>query len=90
VTPSSLYGILRSNVDRIRTAGVGVFIDCGDADEFGLHDGALFLHGVLNECAIPHEFHSIPGVGHADAAASSRLARALAFVGRRLGVGGPL
>lgn len=81
---NSVYGILRSNVGRIRTAGLGIFIDCGDADEFGLHDGAVFLHGVLKECAIPHEFHSIPGAGHADAAASGRLARAVAFVGRRL------
>jgi S-formylglutathione hydrolase len=81
---NSVYGILRSNVDRIRKAGVGIFIDCGDADEFGLHDGAVYLDDVLKECDIPHEFHSIPGAGHADAAASGRLARAVAFVGRWL------
>ena len=81
---NSVYGILRSNVERIRAAGIGIFIDCGDADEFGLHDGPVFLHGVLKECTIPHEFHSIPGAGHADAAASGRMARAVAFVGSRL------
>lgn len=81
---NSVYGILRANVDRIRAAGMGVFFDCGDADEFGLHDGAAFLHGLLKECAVPHEFRSVAGARHADAAADRRLADALAFVGRRL------
>jgi S-formylglutathione hydrolase len=84
---NSVYGIVRSNVDRIRAAGVGVFFDCGDADEFGLHDGAAFLHRVLTECAVPHEFHSVAGARHADAAANRRLAHAIAFVGHQLTTG---
>jgi S-formylglutathione hydrolase len=81
---NSVYGIARSNAERIRASGIGIFFDCGDADEFALHDGALFLHGLLEECAIPHEFHSIAGAGHADASAHRRLADAIAFVGGRL------
>ncbi|HEU4629466.1 MAG TPA: alpha/beta hydrolase-fold protein [Gemmatimonadaceae bacterium] len=81
---NSVHGILRANLDRIRAAGLGVYVDCGDADEFGLHDGALFLHRLLTECAVPHEFHSVVGAGHADAAASRRLADAVAFVGQRI------
>lgn len=81
---NSVYGIVRANLDRIRAAGMGVYVDCGDADEFGLHDGAVFLHRLLTECAVPHEFRSVAGAGHADAAASRRLADAVAFLGRRI------
>lgn len=80
---NSVYGIARAHRDRIRAAGTGVFFDCGDADEFGLHDGAVFLDRLLTERAIPHQFHSIAGAGHADAA-GVRLAHAIDFVGRRL------
>jgi S-formylglutathione hydrolase len=79
-----VYGILRSNLDRIQRSRVGIFLDCGDADEFGLHDGAIFLHQRLTECAVAHEFRSVAGAGHADGAAPRRLADALAFVGARL------
>ena len=82
---NSVYGILRANLDRIRAAGIGVYFDCGDADEFGLHDGAVFLHRLLAECDVAHEFRSVAGASHADAAASRRLADAVAFVGRQVG-----
>lgn len=81
---NSVYGILRSNLDRLRSARTPIFFDCGDADEFGLHDGAQFLHTLLMELDIQHDFHSIAGAGHADAATSRRLTDALSFVGRQL------
>jgi S-formylglutathione hydrolase len=83
---NSVYGILRSKQDTLRTAKTAIYIDCGDADEFGLHDGALFLHQLLTELGIQHDFRSVTGAGHADAAASRRLNDALLFIGRRLAV----
>ncbi|MBX6363808.1 MAG: esterase [Gemmatimonadetes bacterium] len=80
---NSVYGIVRSNLDRIRAAGLGIYVDCGDADEFGLHDGAAFLHRLLTECAVPHEFRSVAGAGHADPG-GIRLAAAVDFLGRWL------
>jgi len=82
---NSVYGILRSNLDRILDAGLGIYVDCGDKDEFGLHDGARYLESVLTSLNAPHEFRSIAGAAHADAAAARRLADAVAFLGRRLG-----
>jgi S-formylglutathione hydrolase len=84
---NSVYGILRSNLDRIRASGIGVYLDCGDADEFGLHDGAVFLDRLLTELDVPHEFRSVAGAGHVDAAAGRRMAEAIAFVGRALNTG---
>jgi S-formylglutathione hydrolase len=79
-----VYGIVRSNLDRMRSTRLGIYFDCGDEDEFGLHDGAIFLHRLLRECAVAHEFRSVAGARHADAAADRRLAGALAFVGRQI------
>ncbi len=81
---NSVYGLARRNVDRIRNARLAVFVDCGENDEFKLHDGAVYLHGVLGELGIEYEFHSIPGAGHADAAAVKRQADAIRFLGRAL------
>lgn len=81
---NSVYGILRSNLGLLRAANTAIFIDCGDSDEFGLHDGAEFLHQLLTELDVQHVFRSIAGAGHADSAASRRLADALSFVGRQL------
>jgi S-formylglutathione hydrolase len=83
---NSVYSILRSKENILRSAETAIFIDCGDADEFELHDGALFLHHLLKELEVQHEFRSVAGAGHADAAASRRLSDALSFIGHRLAV----
>jgi S-formylglutathione hydrolase len=81
---NSVYGVARAEKERIRATRLRIFVDCGQADEFGLHDGAVYLHRVLDELAIDHEFHSLPGAGHADAAAAGRQANAIRFLGRAL------
>lgn len=81
---NSVHGPLRANAARIRDHGPCIFLDCGDADEFGLHDGAAYLHAVLDDLAIPHRFASVAGAGHADAAAATRQATAIRVLGRAL------
>lgn len=81
---NSVYHLARANSAALRKSYPALYFDCGDADEFGLHDGARYLHGVLNELAIPHEFRSIPGAGHADAAIASRQEDAIRFIGKCL------
>lgn len=82
----SVYGILRNNLVALRAADVGIFIDCGELDEFALYDGARYLHRVLTELSVPHEFRPIPGAGHADAHAAVRQAAAIRFIGNALRV----
>jgi S-formylglutathione hydrolase len=81
---NSVYGILRTNLDRVQSARLGIFLDCGDADEFGLHNGATFLHRLLRDCGVAHEFRLVAGAGHADAAVERRLAEAVKFVGHQI------
>lgn len=78
---NSVAGVVRLRRERVRAARLGVFVDCGDQDEFGLHDGALHLHRLLTELDIEHRFVSVPGAKHADEAAVQRQADAIRFLG---------
>lgn len=80
----SVHGRARANADAIRSAAPRLLIDCGAADEFLLHEGAAFLHGVLDELGIAHEYRLVPGAGHVDAHAERRTADAIRFAGAAL------
>ena len=80
----SVYGRARANAELIRSAAPRLCIDCGAADEFLLHDGAEYLHDVLDELGIVHEYRLVPGAGHVDAQAESRTAGAIRFIGEAL------
>lgn len=81
---NSVHGLLRANQAAIRHVGTRIYVDCGTDDEFRLHDGARYLHGVMCELAVPHTFKLIAGAGHADAHALVRQADALRFLGDAL------
>jgi S-formylglutathione hydrolase FrmB len=42
-------------------AGMKIYFDCGDEDDFGFEAGATTLDRVLTSRKIPHEFHLYPG-----------------------------
>jgi S-formylglutathione hydrolase FrmB len=42
-------------------AGMKIYFDCGDEDDFGFEAGATALDRVLTSRKIPHEFHLYPG-----------------------------
>ena len=42
-------------------AGLQIYFDCGDQDDFGFESGAAALDKVLTSRRIPHEFHIYPG-----------------------------
>jgi len=42
-------------------AGMKIYFDCGDQDDFGFEDGAAALDRILTSRKIPHEFHLYPG-----------------------------
>jgi S-formylglutathione hydrolase FrmB len=46
-------------------AGLRIYFDCGDEDDFGFDSGATSLDKVLTSRHVPHEFHIYPG--HHDA-----------------------
>ncbi|MGW5348942.1 alpha/beta hydrolase [Streptomyces sp. NPDC004031] len=83
-TANSVHGRARAHADRIRAARLPVLVDCGGADEFGLHEGAEYLHGVLDTLGVAHTYRLVPGAGHVGPEADARTADAIAFVGRAL------
>ena len=44
-----------------RLAGLKIYFDCGDRDDFGFDAGALALDKILTARCIPHEFHLYAG-----------------------------
>ena len=80
--------LLSRNADAVRAADLRIFLDCGDADEFHLHDGAVYLHERLKALAIAHVFRSVSGARHADEQAPARQDAAIRFLGEAL-KGGP-
>ena len=53
---------LRRNADAVR--GLPILIDCGDYDCFSLHDGAEYLHRVLWDLDVSHDYHLVRGADH--------------------------
>ncbi|MDQ8046473.1 MAG: alpha/beta hydrolase-fold protein [Solirubrobacteraceae bacterium] len=81
---NTVYGRARANAAAIRAAGSAIAIDVGGADEFGLADGAEFLHALLRELGIVHTFRTVAGGGHMDALADLRAYDAIRDLGRAL------
>lgn len=67
--------------DRLRDAGLAIYLECGDEDSLGTYRGAEFLHRVLFDHAIPHEFRLVRGADHVGASLPGRFLDALAFLG---------
>jgi len=42
-------------------AGLKIYFDCGDNDDYGFYAGATALDKILTSRHIPHEFHLYPG-----------------------------
>jgi len=55
------------NAAAIRASGLKVYIEAADHDLFNLHDGAEFLHRVLWEQRIEHEYHLNHNADHVGA-----------------------
>jgi S-formylglutathione hydrolase FrmB len=62
-------------------AGLQIYFDCGDQDDFGFESGATALDKVLTSRSIPHEFHIYPG-RHDAAYFAEHLPASLAFHSR--------
>jgi S-formylglutathione hydrolase FrmB len=42
-------------------AGLKIYFDCGDQDDYGFETGAAALDKILSSRQVPHEFHIYPG-----------------------------
>ncbi len=47
----------RENAQQIRESGLAIYLEAGDRDFLNAHDGAEFLHRVLWDLDLSHEYH---------------------------------
>ena len=71
----------RANADRIRDTGQAIYVDAGDEDFLNAHDGAEFLHRVLWDLDISHEYHLVRGADHGGPSMRPRMRAMYAWVG---------
>jgi len=53
-----------ANASRIRESALPIYIEVGDNDFVNAHDGTEFLHRVLWDLDISHEYHLVRGADH--------------------------
>lgn len=70
--------------DPDRLLGLGIYFDVGDQDMLYLDEGAEFLHRILFDSAIGHEFRFVRGADHVGPSLEPRLYDALGFIGRQI------
>jgi S-formylglutathione hydrolase FrmB len=58
---NSPFMLAKQNRSLIQTAGLFIYFNCGNEDEFGFEKGAEELHRQLQAEGIRHEFHLYPG-----------------------------
>ncbi len=76
--------LVRNNADAIRAANMRIYLEVGVEDFFNLDEGAEFLHRVLWDNSISHEYRLVLGADHVGRTLNSRFSDAFAFVERQL------
>jgi S-formylglutathione hydrolase len=74
--------IVVDNAERIRASDLQIYVEAGDEDQFWLYEGAEFLHRVLWDQQIRHEYHLVRGADHVGPSMAERLDEAIRFLFR--------
>jgi S-formylglutathione hydrolase len=67
-----------------RLLGLGIYLEVGDQDLFYENQGTEFVHRVLFDAGISHEYRLVKGADHVGASLAPRFLDAFAFIGRQL------
>jgi S-formylglutathione hydrolase len=71
--------IARANAAQIRDAGLAIYMDAAGRDFLNAHDGAEFLHRVLWDLDLSHEYHLVRDADHGGPTMRPRLRAMLAW-----------
>ena len=71
----------RANVQQLRDSGLAIFLEAADRDFLNAHDGAEFLHRLLWDLDLSHEFHLVRGADHGGPTMHPRLRAMFAWFG---------
>lgn len=72
--------VLVSNAEDIRDSGLDIYLEVGDEDLLNLQDGAEFLHRLLWQHDVPHEFHQVRWADHGGHSIEDRFIEAMCFL----------
>ena len=70
-----------ANAAAIRESGLAIYLEVGDEDGLNLHDGTEFLHRVLWDLDIPHEYHLVRWADHVGPSLEPRLGETMSWLG---------
>jgi S-formylglutathione hydrolase len=70
--------------DPARILGLGIYLEAGDQDLFYVSHGTEFVHRVLYDAGISHEYRMVKGADHVGASLVPRALDAFAFIGRQI------
>jgi len=76
--------IAQSDLQGLAKSKLGIYLEVGDEDSFGLDRGTEFLHRVLRDGGVPHEYHLVRGGDHLGRTLQPRLREALGFIGSQV------
>ena len=76
--------IVNANPGRLRESELAIYLEVGDEDAFGFHEGAEFLHRALWDNGIRHQYRLVLDGDHIGASVSERSDDRFAFIGRYL------
>jgi len=74
--------ILKENSANIKKSGIKIYIDVGTEDLFGLYRGAEFLHQLLLNQNIKHEYRIVYGADHVGPSLEERFIVGFSFLNR--------
>lgn len=77
------------NAEALRRCGPALYLDAGACDALNAHDGAEFLHRVLWQLDIRHEYHLWADADHVGPSLLPRLQAALRWVAAKLAPAAP-
>ena len=76
--------ILKENAATIKQSGIKIYFEVGTEDFFGLYRGAEFLHQLLLDHNIKHEYRVVYGGDHVGPSLKERFINGLSFLNRIL------
>ena len=74
--------IADAHSERLRESGLKIYLEAGDEDMYWLYEGTEFLHQVLWNNKIPHEYHLVHRADHTGPTLRPRLIETLGFFQR--------
>jgi S-formylglutathione hydrolase len=76
--------IAKENAKEIRESGLKIYLEVGTEDTLGLFEGVEFLHRVMFDNKIPHEFRHVFGADHVGPSMKERFFNGYSFLNRMI------